>query len=79
MLMLLNEIVNIGQCIYVIGLDTKTVGEVLKKKLGYIIPKEFLDKIINWPFELPVPSGYEWNILLENEPKSGASEIKKKP
>ena len=77
MLMLLNEIVNIGQCIYVIGLDTKTVGEVLKKKLGYIIPKEFLDKIINWPFELPVPSGYEWNILLENELKSGASEIKK--
>ena len=77
MLMLLNEIVNIGQCIYVIGLDTKTVGEVLKKKLGYIIPKEFLDKIINWPFELPAPSGYEWNALLEKELNSGASEIKK--
>ena len=67
MLMLLNEIVDIGQCIYFVGLDTSTVGEILKEKLGYINPKDFLDKVINWPFELPVPSKYEWNSLLEKE------------
>ena len=67
MLMLLNEIVDLDQCIYIIGLDVKTISEVLTKKLDYTNPKEFIDKIINWPFELPIPSSLDWEILLDNE------------
>ena len=67
MLMLLNEIVDLDQCIYIIGLDTKTISEVLKNKLSYTNPRDFIDKIINWPFELPIPSSHDWKILLEKE------------
>ena len=67
MLMLLNEIVDLKQCIYIIGLDVKTISEVLRKRLGYANPKDFIDKIINWPFELPIPSSLDWEILLDNE------------
>ncbi len=67
MLMLLNEILDLNQCIFIIGLDTKTVSDVLKNKLGHINSKDFLDKIINWPFELPMPSNFDWNELLDKE------------
>jgi len=67
MLMLLNEIFDINQCVFIIGLDTRTVGDVLKNKLGYLNSKDFLDKIINWPFELPIPSSFDWSALLEKE------------
>jgi len=77
MLMLLNEIFDISQCVYVIGLDIKTVSEVLRNKLGYINPKDFIDKIINWPFELPIPSSFDWEALLEKELSGVASNVKK--
>lgn len=77
MLMLLNEIFDISQCVYIIGLDIKTVSEVLRNKLGYINPKDFIDKIINWPFELPIPSSFDWEVLLDKELNSVASYIKR--
>ncbi|TRZ48783.1 hypothetical protein D4Q80_03305 [bacterium] len=77
MLMLLNEIFDISQCVYIIGLDTKTVSDVLRNKLGYINPKDFIDKIINWPFELPIPSFFDWESLLERELNSVATYVKK--
>ena len=49
MLMLLNEIVDLDQCIYIIGLDTKTISEILKKKLGYTNPKTLLIKLLIGP------------------------------
>ncbi|MBI5452824.1 hypothetical protein HY945_05155 [Candidatus Gottesmanbacteria bacterium] len=75
MLMLLNEIFDLNQCIFIIGLDTKTVSDVLKNKLGYINSKDFLDKIINWPFELPMPSNFDWNELLAKELSQTATSI----
>jgi hypothetical protein len=77
MLMLLNEIFDISQCVYIIGLDTKTVAELLRNKLNYINPKDFIDKIINWPFELPVPSLFDWNVLLEKELNRVAGDVVK--
>ena len=78
LLMLLNEVIDIDQCIYVIGLDDKTVADILRKKLGDDInPKEFIDKIINWPFELPTPSSFDWEALLNREYKKTALNIKK--
>ncbi len=77
MLMLLNEIFDISQCVYIIGLDIKTVSDVLRNKLGYINPKDFIDKIINWPFELPIPLSYDWESLLDKEINGIASNIKK--
>ena len=67
LLMLLNEVIDIDQCIYVIGLDDKTVSDILRNKLGNINSKEFIDKIINWPFELPIPSSFDWETLLNRE------------
>ena len=67
MLMLLNEIIDLDQCIYIIGLDVKTISEVLKNKLGYTNPKDFIDKIINWSFELPTPSSPDWETFLNKE------------
>lgn len=77
MLMLFHEIFNINQCVFIFGLDVKTVSKVLQKKLGYINPKDFLDKIINWPFELPLPTSYDWKDLLEEELKKSTGGIKK--
>ena len=77
MLMLLNEVVDISQCVYILGLDIKTVSEVLRNKVGYINPKGFMDKIINWPFELPIPSSFDWEALLDSELNGVASNIKK--
>lgn len=77
MLMLLNEIFDINQCIFIVGLDTKTVGDVLKNKLRYINSRNFLDKIINWPFELPIPSSFDWRALLEEELNKSAADVMK--
>lgn len=77
MLMLFNEIFDISQCVYIIGLDAKTVSQALKEKLGYVNPKDFLDKIINWPFELPSPSSYDWEALIDSELNSSAKDIVK--
>lgn len=77
MLMLFNEIFDISQCIFIIGLDTETVSEVLRNKLGYMKSKDFLDKIINWPFELPIPSSFNWDVLLEKELRKSAPNVVK--
>lgn len=77
MLMLLNEIFDITQCVFIIGLDTKTVADILREKLGYMSPKDFIDKIINWPFELPIPSHLDWRVLLEKELSGMSSSIEK--
>jgi len=77
MLMMLNEIFDISQCVYIIGLDIKTVSEVLRNKLGYAHPKGFVDKVINWPFELPIPSLLDWESLLDRELNGVKSNIKK--
>ena len=78
MLMLLNEIIDLDQCIYIIGLDIKTISEVLRERLGHANSKDFIDKIINWRFELPVPSSLDWEVLLDKEyEKIEPSNIKK--
>jgi len=74
-LMLLNEIFDLGRCIFVIALDVDVASEALKHKLGYIEPKEFFEKIINWPFELPVPSELDWQHFLETELKGFCKDI----
>ena len=68
MLMLLNEIIDLSRCIYVIGLDDKVAAKLISKKSGFGIPesKEFLEKIIKWPFHLPEPSSLEWHELLDS-------------
>ncbi|MBM4065663.1 MAG: hypothetical protein FJ266_08485 [Planctomycetes bacterium] len=66
-LMLLNEIVNLNRCVYVIGLDVEVASQVLKNKIGLIDSKEFLEKIINWSFSLPLPTNFEWQELLDKE------------
>ena len=66
-LMLLNEIVNLNRCVYVIGLDVEVASQVLKNKIGLIDSKEFLEKIINWSFSLPLPTDFEWQELLDKE------------
>ena len=78
LLMLLNEVIDIDQCIYVIGLDDKTVADILRNKLGDDInPKKFIDKIINRSFELPTPSSFDWEVLLNREYEKTALDIKK--
>ena len=78
LLMLFNEVIDIDQCIYVIGLDDKTVSDILRNKLGDDInPKEFIDKIINWSFELPTPSSFDWEVLLNREYEKMTLDIKK--
>ncbi len=78
MLMLLNEIVDLDRCIYIIGLDVKTISEVLRERLGHINSRDFIDKIINYRFELPIPASRDWKILLEKEyERVGSSDIKK--
>jgi len=67
LLMLLNEIVDFNRCIYIIGLDraetVHIIEEMMHKKRGY----NFLEKIINWPFDLPIPAKHDWERLLRNE------------
>ena len=70
MLMLLNEIIDLDQCTYIIGLDVKTISEVLRKRLGHTNSKDFIDKIINYRFELPIPSSFDWEGLLNKECES---------
>jgi nucleoside-triphosphatase THEP1 len=68
-LMLLNEVVDLTHCIYIIAIDADTISQVLKSKLHYESPKdrEFLGKIINWSFELPEPSLFDWKMMMGNE------------
>lgn len=66
-LMFLNEIVDLNRCIYVIGLDTRVAYLAIEKKIGKIDCKEFLDKIIHWQYELPEPTDFEWQELLDKE------------
>lgn len=67
LLMLLNEVVDLSQCVYVIGLDRKATAHTLEGKLGAGKGIAFLEKIINWPFDLPIPSDYAWKTLLNKE------------
>jgi hypothetical protein len=76
MLMLLNEIININQCVFIIGIDPQSVLDILKKKFSYEKAEEFLDKIINWKFELPLPADRDWKYFLESEIKNGLQELK---
>lgn len=76
-LMLLNEIVDLKRCIYIIGLDAAVSSQVIKNKIGIIDSKEFLDKIINWQFALPEPTDFEWHELLDKEVEKLDKNIKK--
>lgn len=76
-LMLLNEIVDLKRCIYIIGLDAAVASQVIKNKIGTIDSKEFLDKIINWQFALPEPTDFEWHELLDKEVEKLDRNIKK--
>lgn len=76
-LMLLNQIVDLNQCVYVIGLDKKVASEVLKNKIGFEESEEFLEKIINWPFDLPEPTDFDWQNLLDSEIKNLHESVKK--
>lgn len=67
LLMLLNEIVNFKRCVYIIGLDIDVASRVIERKTGIMSGKEFLDKIINWPFNLPIPTEFEWQEFLDKE------------
>jgi len=67
LLMLLNEIVDLNRCIYVVGLDREETANLIEKKIQSGKGKDFLEKIINWPFELPVPVDLEWKQLLQDE------------
>lgn len=77
LLMLLNEIVNFKRCVYVIGLDVNVASQVITKKIGISDGKEFLDKIINWPFDLSAPTGFDWSELLEKELEKLDDNVKK--
>lgn len=74
-LMLLNEVIDLNRCIYIIGLDKKETACLIKSRTGLEGGEAFLEKIINWPFELPVPSDIEWRQLLEKE-VSGRGAVK---
>lgn len=76
-LMLLNEIVNLNRCVYIIGLDVEVASQVLKNKIGLIDSKEFLDKIINWFFSLPLPTDFEWQELLDKEIENLDTNVKR--
>ncbi len=78
MLMLLNEIVDLSRCIYIIGLDDNVAAKLINKKTGLDIleSKEFLEKIIKWPFRLPEPSILEWHELLDGEISSMDKNVK---
>ena len=77
LLMLLNEIVNLNRCVYIIGLDVEIACQVIKNKIGFINGKEFLDKIVNWSFDLPEPTDFEWQALLDKEIEKLDKNIKK--
>lgn len=76
-LMLLNEIVDLKRCIYIIGLDVDVASKVIENKIRSIDSKGFLDKIVNWQFALPEPTDFEWHELLDNEVKKLDKNIKK--
>lgn len=77
LLMLLNEIVNFKRCVYIIGLDVDAASQIIKTKTGIECGKDFLNKIINWPFNLPVPTEFEWQELLDKEIKNLDKNVKK--
>lgn len=77
LLMLLNEIVDLNRCVYFIGLDVDVASQVISGKIGFEDSKEFLDKIINWPFTLPEPTDLEWQELLDNEIEKLDENVKK--
>jgi len=77
LLMLLNEIVDLDRCVYFIGLDVDIASQVISRKIGFEDSKEFLDKIINWPFTLPEPTDLEWQEFLEKEIEKLDENVKK--
>jgi hypothetical protein len=66
-LMLLNEIFDLKRCIFIVALDKGVASKILQNKLNYNEAENFLEKIINWQFQLPEPSNYDWNQLLQKE------------
>jgi predicted KAP-like P-loop ATPase len=74
-LMLLNEIFDLNRCIFIVALDEKVASEILREKLGYSEGNDFLEKIINWRFELPEPSPFDWQALLKTEVKGLKSNL----
>ncbi len=77
LLMLLNEIVNFKRCIYIIGLDVNVASQIIKRKTGNEGGNDFLDKIINWQFQLPIPTDFEWQELLDKETNNLNDNIQK--
>ncbi len=76
-LMLLNEIVDLSRCVYIVGLDVNVASQVIEKKTGIKDGKEFLDKIINWHFNLPQPTNFDWQELFDKEIDKLDDNIKK--
>ncbi len=68
----LNEFCNFNRCIYIISLDKKMAAQVIQNKTNIDEgrAKQFLDKIINWSFDLPQPLEYSWKKLLEDESRN---------
>jgi len=69
-LMLLNEVVDLNRCIYIIGLAVDTASHAIQKKIG--LPnqtdgRDFIDKIVGWQFNLPRPTDLDWHELLDSE------------
>ena len=66
LLMFLNEIVDLDRCIYIIAYDLDRAAHIIESKSGIKDGgKEFLEKIINWRFDLPEPTRFELLSLLE--------------
>ncbi|TAN45188.1 MAG: hypothetical protein EPN22_04105 [Nitrospirae bacterium] len=76
-LMLLNEIVDLNRCVYIIGLDTEVASQIIENKTGIKEGKKFLEKIINWHFNLPEPTDFDWQEFFEREIEKADSNVKK--
>jgi hypothetical protein len=76
-LMFLNEIVNLEKCVFVIAYDEDGAADIIKKKAGIEKGKEFLEKIIHLKFDLPVPSDYDWEHLINQELNTDNKKVKK--
>ena len=76
-LMFLNEVVDLNRCIFIIAYDLKSAAEIIEERSGVNDGQEFLEKIINWNFNLPQPTDFDWQNLIERELKHLDQGIKK--
>jgi len=79
-LMLLNEVVDLKRCVYIIGLDIDTASRVIQHKIGFTNltdKRDFFNKIISWQFNLPQPTDFDWYELLDKEVEKLNKNLKK--